>query len=97
MGLAAAFSSLSVASPVPEWGAISAPSEPSKNLMQQAAMLLLADLIFDEAGLLQVDLVGELQAAGRGHRPHGTARRGEGGHDLVQHGVVELGRSDIRA
>src|SRR4051812_15903221 len=62
-----------------------------QNLMQQAAMLLLTDLILDEAGLLQIDLIGQLQAAAFGNRPNGAARRRECGHDLVQHCVVEVG------
>ena len=44
-------------------------------LVQQAAVLLLADLVFDEPGLLQVDLVDQLQAAGFGYGPNGAARR----------------------
>jgi hypothetical protein len=64
--------------------------------MQQAAVLLLANLVFDQASLLEVDLVGELQAAGCGYCPHRAAGRGESGHDLIEHRVVKLGRSDIR-
>src|SRR6185503_19765069 len=35
-----------------------------ENLVQQAAVLVLTDLIIDEASLLQIDLIGQLQSAG---------------------------------
>ena len=43
----------------------------------------------------QVDLIGQLQAAGVGDRPHGAAGRGQRGHHLVEHRVVELGRRNL--
>ena len=66
-----------------------------QHLVQQPAVLLLADLVFDQPGLPQIDLVGELQAAGVGDRPHGAAGRGQRGHHLVEHRVVEIGRRDL--
>ena len=70
---------------------------PSQNLVQQAAMLLLADLIFDEARLLQIDLIGQLQAAAFGDRPDRAAGRRECGDDFVQHRVVEVGGRNLAA
>ena len=45
--------------------------------------------------MLQIDLIGELQAAAFGDRPHRAAGRRQRGHDLVEHRVVEVGRRDL--
>ena len=60
-------------------------------------MLLLSDLILDEARLLQIDLVGQLQSTAFAHRPNRAARRSQCGYDFVQHCVVELGRRNLAA
>ena len=59
------------------------------------AVLLLADLVLDEAGLLQIDLVNELQATAFANCPDSTAWCREGSNDLVEHLVVELGRRNF--
>ena len=41
---------------------------------ETAVLLSLADFAFNEPRLLQVDLVGELQAAAVGDRPHRATR-----------------------
>ncbi len=66
-------------------------------LVQKPAVLLLGGLVFDEPGLLQVDLIDQLQAAGLRYRPHGAPRRCQGSHHLVEHGVVELSRRNTAA
>lgn len=60
-------------------------------------MLLLSDLIFNETGLLQIDLVCQLQTTRFADHPHRAAGRRERRDNLVEHRVVEIDRRDIAA
>src|SRR6476659_962266 len=73
------------------------PFSAGQALVQQPSMLLLADLIIDEAGLLQIDLVSQLQAAAVTYGPNRAAGRRERGHDFVQHRIVEVGGRNLAA